>query len=59
MRSKIDANALDFDAYHRRYSAKHDHVASVEDYLGWLADAGFDTVCPYRCFNRALIVARA
>ena len=59
MRSARDEEVLDFDAYHRRYSAKQDHVASVEDYRAWLQDAGFETICPYLCFNRALIVARA
>jgi SAM-dependent methyltransferase len=59
MRSRVDEEVLEFDAYHRRYSAKQDHIASVEDYRGWLGETGFETVCPYLCFNRALIVARA
>ena len=58
MRSDVDGEVLDFDAYHRQYQAKEDDIAQVEDYRGWLEDAGFETVCPYRCFNRALIVAR-
>jgi len=59
MRKQVTADVLDFDEYHRRYSAKTDHVASVEDYREWLAHSGFETYCAYRCFNRALIVARA
>jgi SAM-dependent methyltransferase len=59
MRSAVSEEVLDFDAYHRRYSAKQDHIASLEDYRAWLEDAGFETACPYLCFNRALIVARA
>ena len=58
MRSARSEEVLDFDEYHRRYSAKQDHVASLEDYRAWLEQAGFDTVCPYLCFNRALIAAR-
>jgi len=59
MRSNVSAEVLEFDDYHRRYSAKADHIATVEDYRRWLGEAGFETTCPYRCFNRALIVARA
>jgi len=58
MRARVQADVLDFEEYHRQYSAKADHIASVEDYRAWLGEAGFDTTCPYRCFNRALIVAR-
>ena len=59
MRSQVAAEALEFDEYHRRYRAKTDYTASVEDYCNWLGEAGFATQCAYRCFNRALIVARA
>ena len=59
MRSTVPEDVLEFDEYHRRYSAKADHIASVEDYRDWLEETGFETLCPYRCFNRALIVARS
>ena len=59
MRSAHSGEVLNFGEYHRRYSAKQDHVASVENYRDWLEAAGFETVCPYLCFNRALIAARA
>lgn len=49
---------LSFEEYRTRYDAKTDHVGSVEDYLGWMRDAGFDTACLYHLFNRALIAAR-
>ena len=55
----LPQDVLDFDEYHRRYRANKDYVASVDAYRAWLAEAGFETQCPYRCFNRALIVARA
>jgi len=59
MRSAVPEDVLEFDEYHRRYRAKADYIASVEDYRGWLEKAGFETLCPYRCFNRAMIIARA
>ncbi len=58
MRAELAEPVLDFDEYHRRYSAKQDAVASIEDYRNWLTEAGFDTQLVYHCFNRALIVAR-
>ncbi len=58
MRSRVSEEVLDFDSYHQQYSAKDDHIATVQDYREWLEDAGFKTLCPYQCFNRALIVAR-
>ena len=59
MSSQVSENVLDFDGYHRRYRAKTDYVTSVDKYRAWLEDAGFETLCPYRSFNRAMIVARA
>ena len=59
MRSAVPEEVLDFEEYHRQYSAKADYIASVEDYRAWLEEAGFETLCPYRCFNRAMIIARA
>lgn len=59
MRSNVSVEVLEFDDYHRRYREKTDHIATVEDYQCWLKEAGFETTCPYRCFNRAMIVARA
>jgi len=59
MRSAVPEDVLEFDEYHRRYRAKADYIASVEDYRAWLEEAGFETLCPYRCFNRAIIIARA
>lgn len=59
MRSTVPEEVLEFDEYHRRYRAKADYIASVEDYRAWLEEAGFETLCPYRCFNRAIIIARA
>lgn len=58
LRSIAPGEVIDFDEYHRRYSRKTDHVAALEDYRTWLEQAGFETACPYRCFNRAMIVAR-
>lgn len=58
MRSAVDRDVLEFDEYHRRYRAKDDHVATLAEYRAWLEAAGFETRCPYRCFNRALIAAR-
>jgi ubiquinone/menaquinone biosynthesis C-methylase UbiE len=59
MRSKVDEEVMDFDDYHEQYRRKTDHIASVEDYSRWLEASGFRTSCPYRGFNRALIIARA
>ncbi len=59
LRSQTAEEALDFSSYHQRYSAKDDHIATVGDYREWLELVGFKTLCPYQCFNRALIVARA
>lgn len=58
MRSAVSEEVVEFDEYHRLYRAKTDHLASVEDYRGWLEETGFETLCPYRCFNRALVIAR-
>lgn len=59
MQHGVADDTINFDEYQRRYRDKADHIARVEDYRDWLATAGFRTVCPYWCFNRALIVARA
>ena len=47
-----------FEDYRTRYAAKTDHVGTVEDYLRWMREAGFDAACLYQQFNRALIAAR-
>ena len=49
---------LSFEEYRSLYEAKTDHVGSVEDYLRWMREAGFDAACVYHLFNRALIAAR-
>ena len=49
---------LSFEEYRTRYAAKTDHVGTVEDYLRWMREAGFDAACLYQQFNRALIAAR-
>ena len=49
---------LSFEEYRARYAAKTDHVGTVEDYLGWMREAGFDAACLYQQFNQALIAAR-
>ena len=49
---------LSFEEYRARYAAKVDHVGSVEGYLRWMREAGFDAACLYQQFNRALIAAR-
>ena len=49
---------LSFEEYRARYAAKIDHVGTVEGYLRWMREAGFDTACLYQQFNRALIAAR-
>lgn len=59
MRSSVSEDVLEFDEYHNQYQIKTDHIASVEDYRNWLKETGFETLCPYRCFNRAIIVAMA
>ncbi len=59
MRAKVPEDVLEFTDYHHRYREKGDYVASVEDYQYWLDEAGFEATCPYRCFNRAMIIARA
>lgn len=59
LRADAPADVMEFDEYHRRYSAKTDHVSTVEACQDWLDEAGFESTCPYRCFNRAMIVARA
>lgn len=59
MSLSVADDVLDFDEYHQRYQAKTDHTASVDDYRTWLTQAGFETLCPYQCFNRAMIAARA
>ena len=59
MASTVSSETLDFASYHRKYRAKSDHTASVQQYRDWLQEAGFESVCPYQCFNRAMIIARA
>ncbi len=54
-----ESERLDFEDYHRRYSAKTDHVACLDDYLAWLAAAGFERTCLHQEFNRALIAAHS
>ena len=49
---------LSFEEYRARYAAKIDHVGTVEGYLRWMREAGFDAACLYQQFNRALIAAR-
>ena len=49
---------LSFEEYRTRYAAKIDHVGTVESYLRWMREAGFDAACLYQQFNRALIAAR-
>ncbi len=58
MCSSLSEDVLEFDEYHRRYQNKTDYIASIEDYRRWLEATGFQTLCPYQCFNRALIVAK-
>ena len=59
MRDAVQEDVLDFESYHHRYSNKTDYISTVEKYREWLESAGFQTQCPYLCFNRALIVARS
>ena len=49
---------LSFEEYRTRYAAKTDHVGTMEDYLHWMREAGFDAACLYQQFNRGLIAAR-
>ncbi|MEM7208043.1 MAG: class I SAM-dependent methyltransferase [Pseudomonadota bacterium] len=58
MRARVREDVLEFSEYHPRYQQKTDAISSVEQYQSWLEAHGFRTVCPYRCFNRALIIAR-
>ncbi|MEM7195319.1 MAG: class I SAM-dependent methyltransferase [Pseudomonadota bacterium] len=58
MREGAEFPTLGFDEYHHRYQGKTDAVTSLSNYIMWLQQTGFHCVCPYRCFNRALIVAR-
>ena len=50
--------SMSFEEYRARYAAKTDHVGTVEGYLRWMREAGFDAACVYQLFNRALIAAR-
>lgn len=52
------AHPMSFQAYDAQYSAKQDHVAEVEEYCHWLAEADFHAACLWRHYNRALIAAR-
>ena len=54
----VPETPLSFEDYRARYAAKTDHVGTVEDYLGWMREAGFDAACLYQQFNRGLIAAR-
>ena len=54
----VQETPLSFEEYRARYAAKTDHVGTVEGYLRWMREAGFDTACLYQQFNRALIAAR-
>ena len=58
MSCRLSNSVMGIDEYHDKYLSKTDHVATLEDYLVWLEQAGFRCICPYYCFNRALIVAR-
>ena len=54
----VPETPLSFEEYRTRYASKTDHVGTVEGYLGWMREAGFDAACLYQQFNRALIAAR-
>ena len=55
---RMPETPLSFEDYRARYAAKTDHVGTVEDYLRWMREAGFDAACLYQRFNRGLIAAR-
>ena len=55
---RMPETPLSFEEYRTRYAAKTDHVGTVENYLRWMREAGFDAACLYQQFNRALIAAR-
>ena len=55
---RVPEAPLSFEEYRARYAAKTDHVGTVEDYLHWMREVGFDAACLYQQFNRALIAAR-
>ena len=50
--------SMSFEEYRTRYASKIDHVGTVENYLRWMREAGFDAASLYQQFNRALIAAR-
>ena len=58
LQSDVDVPVMEFDEYESVYDAKTDHIAQVSDYVRWLNQTGFECICPYQCFNRALLVAR-
>ncbi len=49
---------MTFKEYVEKYGAKGDHVAGLEDLLGWLRGAGFRAAPLYLHYNRALIAAQ-
>lgn len=45
------------DYFFQRLSQKNDHVASLEEQLTWLREAGLSATCLHLHLNRALVVA--
>ena len=58
MGSALNQDILEFGTYHSQYQSKTDHVSTVSEYREWLQQSGFETICPYHCFNRAMIIAK-
>lgn len=51
-------NGMTYPEYLETYRNKDDHVATLEEQLSWLREAGFTASCLYLHFNRALFAAR-
>ena len=51
-------NEMTYTKYLEAYRKKDDYVATLEEQLSWLREAGFTASCLYLHFNRALLAAR-
>ena len=49
---------MTYEEYLSAYRGKDDHVATLEEQLAWLREAGFQAACLYLHYNRALFAAR-
>jgi ubiquinone/menaquinone biosynthesis C-methylase UbiE len=53
-----EKSGWDRERYLRRQRERHDHIATLDEHLAWLREAGFTAACVYLQLDRALFVGR-